>query len=225
MGPPRPRRRLGVGEAAREAAAGHVEDGLAAVVDARPVPRDAAHVARYLRHLLLHELVAAAVDVRSAGAEEVPVAADGLLGAGVGGDARRSGGAVQSAGGGRGRGAPAGPAPEAAAGPAGGLGVLVLRELVEERLERAAAGVVGGVGVGGDPAAVVVVVGRGVDGAAGAGVPQRARALQGQEVPHQRGRRRRGGPRRAAPPPGRAVRVVVAQVDAVCQVHVEGGDR
>ena len=222
MGPPRPRRRLGVGEAAREAAAGHVEDGLAAVVDARPVPRDAAHVARFLRHLLLHELVAAAVAVRSAGAEEVPVAADGLLGAGVGGDARRGGGAVQSGGGGDG--APAGPAPEAAAGPAGGLGVLVLRELVEERLERAAAGVVGGVGVGvgvgGDPAAVVVVVGRGVDGAAGAGVPQRARALQGQEVPHQRGRRRRGGPRRAAPPPGRAVRVVVAQVDAAGQVRV-----
>ena len=99
---------------------------------------------RLLRHLLLHELVAAAVAVRSAGAEEVPVAADGLLGAGVGGDARRSGGAVQSAGGGRGRGTPAGPAPEAAARPAGELGVRVLREMVEEHLEHAAAGVVGG---------------------------------------------------------------------------------
>ena len=31
-----------------------------------------------------------------------------------------------------------------------------------------------------------------------------------------------GGPRRAAPPPRRAVRVVAAQVDAVCQVRMEG---
>jgi hypothetical protein len=211
FGPPRRRRRLGVRQAAREAPAGHVEDGLAAVVDARPVPRDAAHVVRLLRHLLLLLLHQLDTSVGSAGAEEVPVAADGLLGAGVDGDA----------GGGRGLGDATGSAsPEPAPGPAAGLGVRVLRELVEERLDRAGAGVVGVVRVGGDP-----VVGSGVvDGAAGGWVPQRARALQGQEVPHQRGRRRRRGPRGAAPPPGRAVGVgvgvVVAQVDAVGQVRV-----
>uniref|UniRef100_A0A0A9FKU4 Uncharacterized protein n=1 Tax=Arundo donax TaxID=35708 RepID=A0A0A9FKU4_ARUDO len=84
--PPRRRRRLGVRQAAREATASHVEDGLAAVVDARPVPRDAAHVARLLRHLLLHQLLATAAAVASTGAEMVLVAADCLLGARVNGD-------------------------------------------------------------------------------------------------------------------------------------------
>jgi hypothetical protein len=118
------------------------------------------------------------------------------------------GGAIYGAGE---RGATGRPAPW----PAGGLVLLlrILRELIEERLERAAAG---GLLVPfrhrGDPA-----VGRGVDGAAGGGVPQRAGALQGQEVTHQRGR-----PRRAAPParPVVRVRVVVAQVDASGQGRV-----
>jgi hypothetical protein len=76
LGPGRPQRRLGVGEAAREALARHVEDGLAAVVDARPVPRDAAHVA-WLLPLLAHLL--SAVVAGGGGAKKVLVAADDLL--------------------------------------------------------------------------------------------------------------------------------------------------
>lgn len=74
-------------------------------------------------------------------------------------------------------------------------------------------------GLGGDPR-------RRVHRAAGGRVPQRARALQREQVPHQRGRRRRGRPRRAPPLPRRRapgaepVRVVVPQVDAVGQVRV-----
>jgi len=182
--------------------------------------------------LLLHLLPAIVVVVAM---EEVSVAADGLLGAGVDGELGRAVRRLTDSGG-----AAAGPAFEPAGRASAGfrVGVGVLGELVQERLERPGAAAAG-LGAGGGEIDVVVVLGVGVgvgvgrhpgrrlDGAARGRVPERSRALEREEVAHQR----RGRHGRRAPPPARRRRasrspvtvrvpVVVAEVDAVGEVRV-----